>query len=75
MSDKENAEKELQDIWEQFREEAINEVDPSEKSINEFMKEIGLTRYQTRYFLERKVQKGEMTKRLIRHENYYRPVL
>ena len=78
---KENAEKSLQDIWENLIEEARGEIQPDEMNVLEFMNKVNeteetqISRYQAQYYLETQVTKGKMTKRLVKNTNYYRPVL
>jgi len=81
MTDKKDAEKNLQDIWENLIEEARGEIQPDEMNVLEFMNKVNeteetqISRYQAQYYLETQVTKGKMTKRLVRNTNYYRPVL
>jgi hypothetical protein len=81
MSDKENAEKNLQEIWAKMIEEAKGEILPDEMCVLDFMGKVNedpeteITRYQAQYYLETQVTKGRMTKRVVINTNYYRPVL
>jgi len=75
-SEKENAEEDLNIIWEKIKKESLPEKPlPDEKTINQFMEETGITRRQARYYLNKEVASGRLTKRIIKNENYYRPVL
>lgn len=73
---KENAEENLNIIWEKIKKESLPEEPlPGEKTINQFMEETGITRRQARYYLNKEVDAGRLTKRVIKNENYYYPVL
>ena len=78
---KEEAEKDLKNIWENYIEDAKGEISPDEMTVVEFMNkvnedpEVNISRYQAQYYLERRVSEEKMTKRLVRNTNYYRPVL
>jgi hypothetical protein len=75
MTDKENAEEKVQEIWENIIEEAKGTPQPNEKTIIQFAEDTGLTRWQARYYLETEMNAGRMKRRKIRSTNYYSPVL
>ena len=75
MTEKENAEETLINMWNEIIEEARNELPLShEKTLVQFANEAGITKWSARHFLEKEIAIGRMKKRKVRNKNYYSPV-